>query len=784
MKPAMRTLLATLAACVAVLAAAARAQGLADDLSFNDYFHTGRYVAAEAIGERRIRSDADRNTRNLAPLCYVYYKLRRYNKLFACARDLEARILAGDQFHSQATLLGIFAEAKTDITPLPHLLNAAAYLDLGSPARSLEEGRLGLAKVKEGDEHGLFSASQFRIELLSVMGIAGVQMGRRDEAERLLRMLNEIKVSLIKGQIRRNLKDLGLAQLNVALGHYEKALEYLKGEHFAFIRAFVDLGAFGESFATIYALHKALMTGKSHLELGRLAEAKQALDSVVTHNRAPDQGDIYWIALFERGRVAEREGKPAEAIEYYRRAIEVIERQRASLTTESTKIGFVGNKQQVYGRLVALLIGAGRAAEAFDVVERSKARALVDMLAEKKEFAARGPDPEKTRRILAELDRADAEARTLVAAAQASPEGQVRSLRAVQVEMQSAAPELASLVTVSTAALDEVRALLGAEEALIEYYYDESALYAFVVTREAVQVTALERAGLTELVAQFRRRVEDPATDAWRAPARALYQRLIAPLEAQIKARDLALVPHGALHYLPFAALTGEDGRPLVERYGLRVLPSASVLKFIRPALPRPGAQLLVLGNPDLGDSKLDLAFAEGEARTLAGMHADSRLLVRRDASETNFKKAAAAFSRIHLATHGKFSAESPLDSGLLLVRDAENDGLLRVAELYSMELDAELVTLSACETGLGKIDNGDDVVGLTRGFLYAGARSIVASLWSVEDRATAELMKAFYEGLQGAGKREALRQAQLKTRAAFPHPFFWAAFQLVGRPE
>ncbi|MBI2509532.1 MAG: CHAT domain-containing protein [Betaproteobacteria bacterium] len=141
-------------------------------------------------------------------------------------------------------------------------------------------------------------------------------------------------------------------------------------------------------------------------------------------------------------------------------------------------------------------------------------------------------------------------------------------------------------------------------------------------------------------------------------------------------------------------------------------------------------------------------------------------------------------FPRIHLATHGKFQAESPLDSGLMLARDGENDGLLRVGELYSMDLDAELVTLSACETGLGKVDNGDDVVGLTRGFLYAGARSIVASLWSVEDRATAELMKAFYEGLQGAGKRDALRQAQLKTRAAFPHPYFWAAFQLVGRPE
>jgi len=124
------------------------------------------------------------------------------------------------------------------------------------------------------------------------------------------------------------------------------------------------------------------------------------------------------------------------------------------------------------------------------------------------------------------------------------------------------------------------------------------------------------------------------------------------------------------------------------------------------------------------------------------------------------------------------------LSSGLYLAKDAKNDGVLTVGELYSMNLDADLVTLSACETGLGKVANGDDVVGLTRGFLYAGSRSIVASLWSVDDQATATLMKAFYENLSNQNKQEALRLAQLKTRKTFPHPFYWAAFQLTGRAD
>jgi CHAT domain-containing protein len=100
------------------------------------------------------------------------------------------------------------------------------------------------------------------------------------------------------------------------------------------------------------------------------------------------------------------------------------------------------------------------------------------------------------------------------------------------------------------------------------------------------------------------------------------------------------------------------------------------------------------------------------------------------------------------------------------------------------MSLDADLVTLSACETGLGKVNNGDDVVGLTRGFLYAGSRSIISSLWSVDDKSTAVLMTAFYQNLLAADKREALRQAQIKVRGAHPHPFFWAAFQLTGRDD
>jgi CHAT domain-containing protein len=194
--------------------------------------------------------------------------------------------------------------------------------------------------------------------------------------------------------------------------------------------------------------------------------------------------------------------------------------------------------------------------------------------------------------------------------------------------------------------------------------------------------------------------------------------------------------------------------------------------------------RLLILGNPDLGDAALDLHFAESEARAVSTLSPDSRMMIRREASETNFRKASPSFERLHFATHGKFQAESPLESRLYLAKDGENDGMLTAGEIYTMSMDTDLVTLSACETGLGKVAGGDDVVGLTRGFLFAGSRSIVASLWSVDDQSTAELMRTFYENLTNMSKDKALSEAQIRIRKSFPHPYFWAAFQLTGRAD
>jgi CHAT domain-containing protein len=177
----------------------------------------------------------------------------------------------------------------------------------------------------------------------------------------------------------------------------------------------------------------------------------------------------------------------------------------------------------------------------------------------------------------------------------------------------------------------------------------------------------------------------------------------------------------------------------------------------------------------------LDLKYAQTEAQAIAALLPNATLLLRDEAKATFIRKNAGQFATIHFAVHGIFDPEDPLSSALLLAKDKESNGWLKASDLYDLSLRADLVTLSACETALGKITRGDDVVGFTRGLLYAGAGTIISTLWKVDDRATGDLMVDFYAKLSTMETGEALRQAQLNAKKKYPHPFYWASFQLTG---
>lgn len=521
------------------------------------------------------------------------------------------------------------------------------------------------------------------------------------------------------------------------------------------------------------------------IRAGRAAEAKSLLDFAGKNNPMINGQWSYEHLL---GQVAEQDGDKAEAIRRYKTAIELIESIRAKASTENDKIGALGSYHEIYTRLVALLIQTGAASHAFEYAERGKARALVDMLASKDDLSTRSAGVggvADTKSILADLRRAELPAPIITTGKTAShDEADKKRNIAVQIRerLRQEDPELASLVSVVHLPADEFRKILRADETLIEYFGDDRTFYAFVVTREKITAVTLDP-GVLAQVAAFRQSVQRPASLDSDALAIAMYQKLIAPLSLPAGGL-LTVVPHGSLHYLPFSALSNGKSR-LIDRYSVRVSPSASVLPMLAARARPSNRSVLVFGNPDLGDKQYDLPGAQKEAQEIARLQPGNKLLLRGAASKAAVLQYGAQYGYVHFASHGTFDALKPRQSGLLLANkpgsNSPTDGMLTVDELYSLRLDADLVTLSACETALGNIQSGDDVIGLTRGFFYAGAHSIVSSLWEVDDKATEQLMVNFYRFLPKNSKADALRLAQLEVKKRFPHPFYWAAFQLAG---
>ena len=700
-------------------------------------------------------------------LCFAYSRIKRYSRIMDCLDNLEKALAGRDK---RSRLFGL-----DDATPTAYQMRAEALIELGQYEQAMVQTDRVLAWYRDEQSDD----ADVLINALAARSLASGLMGKRLDAEKYAAELDAVPMGMMSDHI--GAKSLALARVNMALGRWQKTLDALAQDRTIGLRAFMDNLASGAFLRGInnwvwIELPRGFMQNKALFELGRLQEAKAGYDRMLGVPQIAANGEIYWLVLLDQARIAASENQLEQAAELYARAAAVVEQQRASINTEANKIGFVGDKQSIYAGLVEMQFKLGRHGAAFETMERAKSRALVDMLASRSSFVTPKRahlDSAQIQSVMDRLGQADLEARQQTEAS-ITPRS-VASSRVLATELP---PDLASLVSVSALNVGEVQKLLGADEALLVYFAHGVRLHATLVQRESVSGVEINAAGLDNEIRKLREGLQNQAEVA--PQLRALYERLIAPLADHLQVKRLTVVAHGALHYLPFAALN--DGQQdLVDRFNLRMLPSASVLKYLRPSETDKLDHMLILGNPDLNNPAYDLPGAQQEAEKLAAHFSAQNLLLRKKASKTAFKALAGDASFIHVASHGQFDAAKPLRSGLILSPDAQNDGRLSVSDLYQLQLDAEMVTLSACETGLGSVANGDDVVGLTRGFLYAGASTVVASLWQVDDDATAFLMMRMYEHIQSSGRRDALRLAQIETRAKFAHPVYWAAFYLTG---
>lgn len=554
------------------------------------------------------------------------------------------------------------------------------------------------------------------------------------------------------------------------------------------------------------------------------------------------------------GEIHRDRGETAEALEHFRAAVIAIERQTSRLGgSEEARGNFSARFASFYKDYIELLLQQGSEEQAFHFLERYRARMLREMLAERR-LSLDDELPERLRErrrdVSQQYERAIGQLRRLsdTDANAAQIDSILEQLNALQVEREAiaasvreTAPRLAAIDTRSVEPAATAGALEG-DSVLLSYCVTPTATYLFVISdRHPARIVTIPagRDRLEQDIESYRLllQVPDGGPDVFAGLSRkghSLYELLLASALGDIEPDTrLIIIPDGPLHTLPFASLVTElqDGDPQSPRYLIERHPMHTVLSATLYVSDRAGAgsstggaeeSLAAFGDPvfetaisrpgDVRSRALQpLPSSRAEVESIAGMFAgDTQTFLGADATEEAVKAVAPESRYLHIATHGVLDSRFPLDSYLAFTTPSDPDtapenGLLYAWEvLEQVRLDADLVVMSACETGLGREAGGEGLLGLSWAFQYAGARSVVASLWPVPDESTAVLMSSLYGSIEdGMARDQALRQAQLELieaagpegvwdtivgwlgsndgEASIAHPYYWGAFQLAG---
>jgi CHAT domain-containing protein len=719
--------------------------------------------------------------------CVLYYKQDGFKNIFAPNEEHK------HYFHK-------WEVSYQNWMSIIYAYQAMLYLELND----LHKSKIFINKSKETVRYNRSESDYINFEQLYIEGLIVGAKGEYDLVRSNISKLKNLGPQCFKYNQCKITKDTAvkheylrrIMSLHIAMKDYSGVKSFLNEESKANITKYVELlttgtlGVIGLVLGDISGATQFLSSASglikesnynntlltyTELKIGFETEKSRALlelyEKFIKKTDVKKYINIYYSALHDTA-ILKNIYRPSDNNIYFTEAIKEIERHRTLLNTEASKIGFFADRQRVYSDYVNYLFEQKKHLNAFKIVEQSKARALVDVLASKKNFDA---SSKKSSELLSELDKAEYDALQF-----ASNASRTRSV-VIQQNIEATDKQLSSLISVKSTTVSGIQSKLKKNEVLIEYYGNEEKYFIFVLTKNSIKSVKIDSSNLENHVTNYRAALSTRDSKKYKSASKALYNTVIKPVKHLIKGKKLTVVPHGSLHYVPFASLW--DGkRYLVQNYQIRTLPSASVMEFLQNKVTNKAGNLLILGNPDLGDPQYDLPAAQEESLRLAKRVKGSKVLLRKKATETALKKYGSSFKNIHFAMHGLFEAEKPLSSGLFLAPDSENDGRLTVSELYDLDLNADLVTLSACETALGETKSGDDVIGFTRGFLYAGANSIVSSLWEVDDEATRDLMLRFYKELKSNNKARALQKAQLRVMKKYPHPYYWAAFQLTGQ--
>jgi CHAT domain-containing protein len=488
------------------------------------------------------------------------------------------------------------------------------------------------------------------------------------------------------------------------------------------------------------------------------------------------------------------------------------------------------DKMHVYERLIMLLIENSESGvfnnleqspieTAFYYSERARSRSFLDILGNNKISSKQSSDTillAKEFRLRLQIQKVTKE---IEMSNEIDPEELEKHLEFLNKEyiktldlIKLSNSDYNSLISVEPSKLSEIQEFLAEKNAIIEYWIGKEKSVIWVITNKTIIAKIFNTGAdkIEESVSDCRALIKPGA----KFLLTELYNTLISPIESEINGYEsLYIIPHRSLHFLPFQALIDKSGKYLIEKFTVSYAPSSSVLEHcsLKKCDINDDFLGMALGNMSLGNFS-PLPGTKVELNQIAQLYPGATVKYENETSETYFKTEAKNHNIIHLATHGFLDSRRPMNSYLLMPSDDKNDGQLTVNEIFDLNLKSKLVVLSACETGLGLLSTGDELIGLSRAFIYAGTPAIIVSLWPVEDASTALLMTRLYQ-YYSAGYRlqDALTLAQrdlinnnfeasverdastvvwdkvLKyeiesgNKSKEKNPFFWAPFILIG---
>jgi CHAT domain-containing protein len=731
------------------------------------------YQQARACCERHnlpvLRAQADYN---IAYLYYLRGEYPRASQLYQATRESCAKL--HDAYHSA----------------LCDLDQAEMYLDLG---RSEDGGELAQQAFSSFEAQGLGYESG---KALAILALCRSRQGKPFHALELLETARQLFSE------QKNWAWVALVDLYRALVLEQEGRLYEA-------RNLCDsaLSVFAASSRTGKAVLGELLLARLHLRLGDLRTAKGHCTAVLDRLSQEPIPVLSFHAYSLLGQVEEAAGNPRPAYDAYLQAHSQLENLRNRCQPEELKIGFFKDKLVLYESLVAMSVlpgarlGAGPE-EAFAYIQQAKSRAMADLVAFRSRAlpaltGMRSGLVGQVRELREELNwyyrQIDLQE---IREENRSPQ-RVQNLRRrtrecedqlarVLGDVQKNDREFAALLNVGTVDLAAIRSALPPDAVLLEYYYARGIVYAAVLNRDDLAVVPLSPAGrvhsLLRLLQQQLRKypaeaggpegLDEQSLVAVQSVLQRLHEELIAPVRDRLRARRLIVAPHGFLYYLPFHALfNGRDY--LIDEYTRGDIPSSSVFYLCCQRKRKHCRESLILAASDQ-----DVRDAFQEAEAVASLVPNAGLWRGEAVTESRLRTLGPESRFLHLIAKGEFRSDNPMFSSIRLA-----DSRLTLLDLYGLDLSAELVTLSGCGVGFDTTAEGEELMGLERGLLYAGAQAVLLPLWDATRPSVRDFMQIFYSCSRSMpDKSSALRFAVQQLRQTRVHPFDWAPYVLVGK--